>query len=581
MNADSIERDQPIKSNVSTAIIAAYCTTAAIALMLFSLYLTWILQWQGPFRDLWEFVGDIEKQFRGEWSLAYLLDAYGGAHRIFLPKLLFFADSYWFDGSNQLTIATALGCQFIYLFLLWRALRACTLLSTADCLISISLFAAALFSTTQISNFLYAMDVQWFMSNLFGLLSLYLAVFSRQTPLRWLLAVLLGIVAALCNFTGLMALPLIALLLCLQRQRHKTDAICLLLIGGFCAWYINNGKSHTNIVIGSLLISPDLRSMLDVLIPTLSNMAIYVLRYLASPLSREWPIAGYCLSLSGIAITLYYWMRFIKDRHSLQHWQQLCLCLSTYIIISACFTALGRIIYPNSAVAERYQTLVLPWLPALFGLTWPNWRNLRFAAVILLLWTAIFFVYLLPAQHSSAHDMVILSSRVHLAHTAARSGVLELPNVQATLSHPLIKNNINAVKNNDAFLRSQQLGYFQTLPAFALGKTIDNSDKLPLCNGSISLQLDEENNSMIISGQLTGKDDAFLNDLLLVQNNTVVGLGITTGSDDSFLPVPQQDHSQWHFRTYANSKNLLSDAAITLLGVHANTVQCQYALPIR
>jgi len=219
--------------------------------------------------------------------------------------------------------------------------------------------------------------VQWYMSNALGLLSLYFLAFSGQSFWRWSPVIIIGIAAALCNFTGLMPIVVAIITLLLHRQRTIKHHAILVVLFAISFLYVHNGKNSSNIVISSLQHSNNIQLSLTIILKTLKDMAIYIPRYLSSPLSREWPITGYGLALTGISATLYYWFLFYRKNHSLSAWQKLCLYISSCIIISAIFTAFGRVIYPNSAIAERYQTLVLPWLPALFGMLWPHWRNFR------------------------------------------------------------------------------------------------------------------------------------------------------------------------------------------------------------
>jgi hypothetical protein len=574
-HAACIERDHPGKSNAALLMIAGAFALTAVLLTFFSVYLTFILQWQGPFRDLWEFVDDIEQQFHGNWSWEYLLEAYGGAHRIFLPKLLFFADFYWLGGRNWLTIAIALLCQFFYLLMVIRLLLQQSCMNTAERTVLATSFMLALFSTTQVSNFLYAMDVQWYLSNLFGLICLYILADQPRSLSGWLAVILSGSAAALCNFTGLMTLALATLILLLDCRPARWRWPLFILATVFCLQYVSHDKNSEHLILKGLQGSDNWRISIYILLDTVQKILPYMLRYLASPLSREWPIGGSWLSLIGMVVTLYYWIRYFRHARQLSNWQRLCLYISTCIIASAFFTAFGRIIYPNSATAERYQTLVLPWLPALFGLIWPDIRQSRHAALALMAWTITFGCYLLPAQPVSAENMVMLSQRVNLAHTAARSGVLEPPFISASLSYPLIKNGINSVKDNDVFLRSNTLGYFQKLPEFALDKKIKTLTNLPSCTGYTSIQLDTTSSTHVIDGQLLN-DGKPVTDIVLLQNSKVIGLGMLVGSDNSILPPVWQPPQSSRFRAFISADHLQPGETLIALGITGKQVLCSY-----
>ncbi len=545
----------------------------ACAITVFSLYLTLALQWDGPFRDLWEFVDDIERQFNGDWSLTYLLEAYGGAHRIFLPKLVFYADYAWFGGRNGLTIAVSLLCQCAYLAILLRVLRTQATFSTAERTLLASGFVLALFSTGQVNNFLYAMDVQWYMSNLFGLVALA-ALSQHPAATRWWLVLLAGTAAALCNFTGLMALPVAILVLLATGQWQRWPLLLALVT--LCVLYVHHEKNEQQVVFSALRQSETLKTTLFIMLDTVMKMVPYILRYLASPLSREWPVAGGMLSLTGIAVLLWYWWQLWRGA-ALTRWQRLCLYIASYIAASAVFTAFGRIIYPNSAVAERYQTLVLPWLPSLFGLLWPDLRRHGWLAWA---WLALFGAYLLPAQLTSARDMAILSHRVNLAHAAARAAVLEPPYINASLSHPLIKNNINSVKDNDAFLRANLLGYFRHLPAFALDARPSLPPGLPACAGHVVGELDANTGTWLLNGQLLA-DGKPLPDIVVLQDGNVRGHGVLLRPENHLGPLAWQAAAASRFRAFARSDRVDAQQPLQLLGLQHGQVRCSLAASLR
>jgi len=427
------------------------------------------------------------------------------------------------------------------------------------------------------------MDVQWHMSNLFGLISLYALARTAITGKYWLLFLFSGTLAALCNFTGLMVFPVAALVLLADRSAHSWRLPMLAIIAGICFLYVSHEKNSHQFVFSALQQSPDWQVKLYIIFDTLQKMIPYMMRYLASPLSRDWLTAGYCLAAAGTALTAYYWIMLIRDGKQLSNLQRLCLYLSTTIIASAFFTAFGRIIYPNSATAERYQTLVLPWLPALYGMILPDIRDRLFSLIASVSWIISFSIFLLPSQMSSARDMVILSSRVNQAHTAARAGVLEQPYITVSLSYPLIKNGINSVKDNDKFLRSHSLGYFQHLPQFAVDKNYEIDQNLPACTGYTAKKVDENTDSLSIDGRLLHQGKP-VTDIILLQKNNVIGVGTLVGSDESLLPPAWQDADSSRFRAFMRADRIQTNEIQTgenqifALGVMNHEPVCQYAL---
>jgi hypothetical protein len=142
----------------------------------------------------------------------------------------------------------------------------------------------------------------------------------------------------------------------------------------------------------------------------------------------------------------------------------------------------------------------------------------------------------------------------------------------------LIKNKINSVKDNDTFLRSHSLGYFQHLPQFPIGKQLTITEE-PACLGNISPRLDNTAQAWIFDGQLLLTEQQAATDVVIMQDGIIKGLGILIGADDSLLPTTQQDVQQSRFRAYAPQQALNPSQPITLLGIYNNTTQCQMTLP--
>lgn len=374
-------------------------------------------------------------------------------------------------------LTTALACftQVIYGVLILRGLRQTPDLPMTAKVVVASGFFAALFSTTQVNNFLYAMDMQWYLSNGFALSAF--SVLVAQQRVGWFLV--LGTLAAMCNFTGLLCLPIGIVWLWLTHpktaQQHSYSTILVLVLVFF---YVRNPHNEQHIVWVSLQQASNAMDLAKLFIGTAIKMIRYVALYLSSPLSRSWPWLGGVLSIGGIVLCTHYWIRQWQGKQLLSPWQQLCLLLASSIILSAIATAYGRMIYPNSATAERYQTLVLPFWPAIIGLTLPDCARLRLGLCCAM---ALMLLLLAPAQMPAAVSMADLSNRVQLAHTAARADVTGLRYVSATLSYPLLQHNINQVANMNAFLRTQHLGYFLSPSVGQINDSTPNANPLPDC----------------------------------------------------------------------------------------------------
>lgn len=543
-----------------------------------SLYLVYILHWPGPFRDLWEFLPDIAHQFDGQWSMDYLIEAYAGAHRLFFPKLVFFLDWYIFNGQNLLTLFISISCQLLYLYMILRALGSENNLDTAGKCLVASAFMASLFSTTQVNNFLYAMDVQWFMSNVLALLACRLLLTRQRIPLGFILS---GVAAALCNFTGIMILLVGSLWWWItahntNRIAHNTNLIthslATVFILLFAVLYVHNPQTSQHVLVTAMQSAPDTVYALKVLLASLIQMLWYASLYLSSPLSRLWPMAGAVLAWIVVGFCLYYWLR--AWRQSLSNWQQLCLLLLTCIILNSLATSYGRLIYPNSATAERYQTLVLPLLPALAGLILPDAMHRGRSAIASLVLVSTLLALLLPAQWQAAREMGSLSNRVHLAHTAARSGLLALPYVSGTLSHPLLQQKLNMVEIMDPFLRERRLGYFLSPHIGQVGDAPPDILSLPDCNMMLIDKQARHTDGLQWVMALSA-DSPTLLQLQLVQSDRIIGFGQLLRQEGDLAPLSWQTGDARRLVAYTNHRMIDPRQPLQAIGLNGGQSVCQ------
>src|SRR5690606_1730938 len=117
------------------------------------------------------------------------------------------------------------------------------------------------------------------------------------------------------------------------------------------------------------------------------------------------------------------------------------LTLACYVFFIAFITAYGRQIYPNSALTDRYQTLVMTYWISLLILLYVDLKNN--ASFLKLTPAFLALALLFPHQLNSATEMAWLSSRVNRAHTAATVGITDIQTMAATLSHPLLMDKKN------------------------------------------------------------------------------------------------------------------------------------------
>jgi hypothetical protein len=190
-------------------------------------------------------------------------------------------------------------------------------------------------------------------------------------------------------------------------------------------------------------------------------------------------------------------------------------------------------------------------------------------------------ILLLPSQISSAKDMAILSNRVNLAHAAARAGVLEHPYIGATLSHPLLINNINMVKISDAFLRSHQLGYFHALQIFRLDQdwhlptTSAPADTLPACANDIQMHFDSEKKVWTVQGHLLTNKTTSASDFIIVHQEKIIGFGVPVRPDGNLLPFSQIPAELQQFRAFVLESRTHHNNPFYIYGLTDEQVVCR------
>lgn len=564
-------------------LLAALCLLAAVSWSSLTLLGIYHLAWSGPFRDIWEFIGDIQQQLQGNWSFAYLIDAYGGAHRIFLPKLVFWADYRFFAGSNFLTISLSLLCQLISLWLYITVWRQSALASWQRCLL-IAAMIAALFHAGQLFNFLYAMDVQWFMANTLALAAMICALRAQTIAQLWL-AFMFAIGASLCNFTGLMAVLLVCICGFFFFRKHKAKLAEFLFaaaIGAYLMWYVQTGKSSENFILASLLNSADLKEFVIRALLTLYQLIPFTLKMLSNPLSREWPVTGITIAALSIVFLLQQTWRL---RHSRSQASQLAVLGCWYILLGCAFTALGRILYPNTATAERYLTLTLPYTVLIISLLWLALEDRKQQLAALLSVPLLAFFYS-STSLASLEFMTQTSQQQQLAQAAARSNVLALDYTRGSLSFPMAQNGHNAVADFNDWLREQKLGFYSQPPQITHADSWPDkvTQQLPQCNGQINTQRRVGEKQWRIEGQLLHPTQ-HIQQLIFGDQQYVIGFAHNIQPANAWLPWQQADNRQWFFAGFVNELDIaaaqLPSTNYQVLGINRRgDIICQAQLAV-
>lgn len=444
-----------------------------------TVWLAWQAQWSGPFRDMWEIMPLLESSFDGRWRWADFWAPYGGAHRLFIPQWLFVLDLHWLQGSNRLPLTVSLACQGLILAVVVQRMRVGYPAQPLLPWLAASLALVTLFSGTQLYNFNYSISGQWFLATALSTLALAWASLPLPTrPLRRILGLIgIGLVASVVNSAGILLWPVLAWLLWLRRTPWPWLAALLITGLVMIAFYLHGLKPGLPTTGGTALG------------PWLVGMLLYSLRfvsgYLASPLSRHWPLAGSLLALAALTLLLIDgWRRRQAPAAADTGLRLLTAGMALHAALIAFTAGLGRTMYANMQTTERYQTGALFfWLAvALAALAVAQrrgggWRLLLPLPLLLLA---------LGVDHgNSSRKHVQLANTVQQTHVGLALGVTELPVAVHTLSFPAGLNAHNYVAWHADFLRAQRLGPWHNPLLAWQGRHWPVADPAPDCTRHI------------------------------------------------------------------------------------------------
>jgi hypothetical protein len=535
---------------------------AACALALFTVYLCYALEWRGPMRDLWEFVEIIESLFQGNWDWQALLQPYGGIHRIFLPKLMFYLDYRFFHGSNLFSLTLTLLLHIGSAALVISTIFKNHTLKNRELILLTAISLLFFFSTTQIYNLIYNSDNQVVISHAIAILATW--CFYKN---KLISAHILVMLACLSHSSSLMLLPAMSLVLFCQGAPRRIliwqiiFSITLLLV------YVS-GQDPLNASQITLPLWKRILSALYAFAVQLEGILRYIGLYLSSPTSRMLPIPGILISYLSIVYLAFKLFNLYRQKSLSEPSDIFWLTLACYIFFVALVTAYGRQFYPNSALTDRYQTLVMTYWLAILILLYLDLKQKQEALGLLSPFAAL--LLLMPHQLSSATEMAWLSSRVTRAHTAAMIGITDMDTIAATLSHPLLMDNKNLVAKHNDFLRQQRLGYFSYPESIwfhtdqnnrVLNQTIESS---AACSATVTQVKLLKPGQFRLEGRATvaGRPTT---DMLLVDNQQkIIGYARDMRQKGEFRPLTWRNPENTHWVGFINSDEI--DFPVSLLG---------------
>ena len=576
-----------------TALTRLYLL-AALLLAAFTLYGVCLSLHWGPFRDMWVAMDFIRAFFEGRTALHELIDLHGGAHRLALPRLLFVVDYGWFAGSNVFLLLVALVTQLsvvlLMALLLKQDLRQQGHLSSNDRLFLLAMTLLLMINPTQLENFLYTFDVQWFLTAAFALwaLAAWQAVVrdgaAGKTPRAG--ALLLALVATLCSlfssFSGLCLLLVLPLLPILYRCALPWVLASFLACAASVFFYLQGPFSDASHWIG---IKGDITvdSLLAFITMLSSIWARWTILYLGSPLSRDSFALAAVAVVPSLAFVGYHllacWRRGPAALASLPLFALLAALFATVVALA---TGWGRMHFINTANEDRYQSIVLVYWLGVFTLAWWQLRQLPSRRWLSLCVGAVIGAWTLGviprAGWKDWQAQVNFFDRVNSANLAIATGQWDFQAIRSTLILGDQAKFINRPEQHGAFLRERQWGAFASPGARLLGHTLPPlpADRSYECPGVLLsvLPMAGPYRGYRLTGRAVDPDLRPLRQLLVLDGQQrVLGLGRLQREKDSPWPLAWQapQTAQW----IAYTQDVLEPLAVVVWGQRDDGRYCR------
>ena len=498
-----------------------------------------------------------QQHHEGTTKLSDYWALHGGAHRILIPRLFFITEYEWFQGQNHFLIISS------YITVVFTCLLFCIIflknntLTTKEKLFLSAFSITAIFSSTQLENFLYTFDIQWFLTASGALLACYYfsAFLNNPSKTLFILFVTAALFSSYSSFSGFIlwiCFPLVALL----NRQYKISLLLfsVLVLMGFI--YLPG--------IGGA--GPDF-SKLDIEIPPwyilLAGFFYSTLRYLGgflgAPLSKSHLIIAGSIAWLAIfyflALCFFYWKKSQPNKHII-----FSITTTLFALGVASSTAVGRSFTPNSFAGDRYQTIVIIFWLGLFLLLYflnkDKPKRKLITITLMLVWSFSLGAYSI----SSIKDFSKKTSLLAQAESAVLAHAYSYKAVRQRITHWDLLGKRNYPKQHGDFLQKQQWGIFGSPYGQLVGKPITQINNQTTCLSNINtiqkspmnyLTNEEKLSNPLQDFKITGsawypKNKKPLPAVLIVNNdNIVTGVGLLQRPDGYLWSLKSLDDKSW------------------------------------
>jgi hypothetical protein len=546
------EKRKPATLNsLQRNIFPLYAAAMAIA----TLYFVWICWYIGPFKDMWVVMDVVRELHLNGLNLDSLFAIHGGAHRIVIPKLFFLAEYSLFSGTNVFLMLVSIMFQClavaVFGFMLFRENY-----SSEVKVFLLSLSVLLMFNATQLENFVYTFDMQWFATAAFAVLAvgLWCFVFENWSRGQGGIALpVLAVVASLCSglssFSGVCLWLIVPLMARAWRLSWRAVGVMAVTAVCFAAWYVSGdfGGQHQFGQEAQGFGAVEVISFSTLYLKTLLK---WIALYFGSPLGREFFWPGALAAFGGVLYLVRMWWVCLIQQKPITRFEIFCLSIALFAFVVGCSTGLGRMYFVNTADEDRYQTIVLVFWLGIFAHMWAG--NLEWLTsageklrLWLRLWVLVWACVVLPyASFKDATAHVNFFDRVRLANLAIVTGQTHFDQIKSLVILGDKWNKTNRPEIHSGFLMRQGWGMYGSWQWRLLqgDRSLDELPRAGNCFGGVGSikPVGPGYSGSKLAGKAVDDKGKPLTRVILVEKGKVVGFGQLRREKNSLLPTSLQ-----------------------------------------
>ena len=458
----------------------------------------------------------------------------------------------------------------------------------------VALSLILMLNATQLENFVYTFDVQWFITSAAAVWALafwniaFKAIAGKESlPLMTLAYALTAtLISMFASFSGLCLWLVLPALAVVYRVSYKIIFILAVCVIAVVVLYLQGpfatggGWSAPEVVTAGMVC----KLLWSLLLLFLQWIALYF----GSPLSRYSFVCGIIVSYSSLFFLLWQWLkRFRSGIADSTSFQMIMLSIALWAAIVGVATGVGRMYFVHTAPEDRYQSIVLVYWLGLLGFTLSRALQIEiqqkistfkyFALLLIIFWTCL----VIPiASIKDAYVQINFFDRVKDADLAIATGQWDYNEIRETLILGDKTKKINRPELHAAFLRDQHWGIFSS-PVFALlGTTIDQTFiSADRCEGAVDtitvVNAPYQGYRITGHGQEVQRESLLKLYVAIDETGRIVGLGRLQRQKDSLKPIAWQPLEAAHWLLY--TENLSDQHTLQILGAMDDGGYCVMA----